>query len=317
MPNFHWRVRLILFFVNLADVSKRPLTKSRPVANFFTRLLNVIGGYKFPNFYSVTDKNFIAKEGHDLKLKVYTPYKTDKPLPVWLYIHGGGFAFGAYDARSNFCKTIATRADCIVVSIQYRLAPENPFPAAINDVYEAALWVSEHAHEFGGDATKMAVGGESAGGNLSAALSQMARDKGRPKIIHQTLLYPAVDATLNYPSIDECATGYMLTKSLMQKFHAAYVPNEADHKNPYCSPIYGELKGLPPATVITAEFDPLRDEGNMYAEKLKAAEVPVAHKEFKNTIHDFTMMATKHLPEARESLQMIVEEIKKAFAKNI
>lgn len=315
MSQFHYRLRIILFFVNLADVSKRTLQQSRPVANFFTRLMNVIGGYRFPHFYSVSDRSFKSKEGHEIKLKVYTPHKSPEPLPVWLYIHGGGFAFGTYDARSNFCKAIAARANCIVVSIQYRLAPENPFPAAPNDCYEAACWVSEHAHEFGGDAQKLAVGGESAGGNLSAVLAQMARDKGGLNIIHQTLMYPTVDAALNYRSIDEFATGYMLTKALMQKFHAAYLPNPADHKHPYCSPIYGELKGLPPATVITAEYDPLRDEGNLYAEKLQAAGVPVAHREFKNTIHDFTMMATKRLPEARESLEMIIEELRKVFLK--
>lgn len=315
MPQFHYRLRIILFFINLADVSKRTLQQSRPVANFFTRLMNVIGGYKFPHFYSVADRSFISKEGHEIKLKIYTPRKTAQPLPVWLYIHGGGFAFGAYDARSNFCKAIATRANCIVVSIQYRLAPENPFPAAPNDCYEAACWVSEHAHEFGGDAQQIAVGGESAGGNLSAVLAQMARDKGGLKIIHQTLMYPTVDATLNYKSIDEFATGFMLTKALMHKFHEAYVPNVADHKHPYCSPIYGELKGLPPATIITAEYDPLRDEGNLYAEKLRAAGVAVAHREFKNTIHDFTMIATKRLPEARESLDMIIEELRRAFLK--
>lgn len=311
MPRFNFRLRIILFFVNLSDISRRPLEKTRGLTYFFMRLMSLIGGFKFPRFYSVRDVAFTSTEGHPIKLKVLRRLKQIHHCPF-------GFTYMvaalhmAVMTRPDFCKTIATRANCIVVSVQYRLAPEHPFPAGPNDCYEAALWVSKHMNELGGNG-KLAVGGESAGGNLSAVLAQMARDKGEPRIVHQTLLYPCVDATFNYPSVDENAKGYMLTKALMQRFHKAYVPDEKDHLNPYVSPVYGNLKNLPPATLLTAEFDPLRDEGNLYAEKLKEAGVPVLHKEFKNTIHDFTMILSRRLPEARESIDIIVNEVKKAF----
>lgn len=314
MPNFHPALKRVLLIINLTDVSKTDLRTGRKVSNFFSRLTNFLWGHKYPRFYKVMEKQAPSTEGHQIPLKVFIPVESKTPLPVFMYFHGGGFAYGTYATKPNFCKSVAVKANCIVVSVDYRLSPEHPFPAAINDCYEATAWVAKHAHEFGGDGQRIAVGGESAGGNLSACVSVMARDKGTPKIVHQTLLYPAVDMTMSEPSIEKNGQGYMLTKPLMVKFRTAYVPNEQDRKSPYCSPIFADLKGLPAALVLTAEYDPLVDEGNKYAEKLKAAGVPVRHKQFNDTIHDFTLMMPRVLPEALESLEMVAEEVRKAFA---
>ena len=315
MPNFHPALRRILFIINLTDVSKTDLRNGRKVSNFFSRLTNFLWGYKYPDFYKVVKAAAPSPEGHEIPVKIFIPAASDQPLPVFMYYHGGGFAYGTYDTKPNFCKSIAVKANCIVVSVDYRLAPEHPFPAAINDCYHATQWVAQHIADYGGDGTRIAVGGESAGGNLAACVSVLARDKGTPAILHQTLLYPAVDMTMTEPSIEKNGKGYMLTKPLIEKFRKAYVPDEAQRSNPYCSPTFADLKNLPPALVLTAEYDPLVDEGNKYAAKLKAAGVAVRHKQFNDTIHDFTLIMPRVLPEAIESLEMMIEELRKAFAK--
>lgn len=308
------RLKRLLFFVNLGGVNtNKPLNETRWVTNLFMKVMNWYGGYKFPNFYSVRDTSFTAAEGHAIKLKVFNPIKTEHKLPVWIYLHGGGFCHGGYDTRNNFCKAIATRVNCVVVSVEYRMAPEHTFPAAPHDCYEALQWIYNNAESFGGDKSRLAVGGESAGGNLSAVLALMARDKDGPLLKHQTLLYPTVDVHMNFPSIDKYASGYMLTKTLMQSFRDAYVPDKKDWDSPYLSPLKADLKNLAPALVVTAGYDPLCDEGKLYAEKLKLANVPVVHKHYDNMIHDFTMVLTSKLPEARDSVDRIVEEVSKAF----
>ncbi len=282
------------------------------MVTMFMRLLDKWLGLRTPNFYAVSDASFQAAAGHQIKLKIFAPVKSDTPLPVWMYFHGGGFAHGAYDARINFPKAIAAKANCIVVSVEYRLSPEHPFPAALNDCYEATVWVSKNAAGFGGDGTKIAVGGESAGGNLAATVSLTARDKGTPKLLYQTLLYPATDGTHVHPSMEQNAKGYMLTRALVEQYGAAYIGNGAQ-LNQYASPLHLQLNNLPPAQVITCGYDPLRDEGNLYAEKLAASGVTVRHKCYDNMIHDFVVMAPRFLPEAREVIDMIAEELRKAF----
>ncbi|HLP49675.1 MAG TPA: alpha/beta hydrolase [Chitinophagales bacterium] len=312
----HPRLKRLLFFINLIDLdTTKPMNKTRSTTNRFMKFMNWYGGYKYPDFYSVRDVSFQSPEGHTIKLKVFNPEKTDKKLPVWLYIHGGGFCHGEYDSRTNFCKAIATRANCVVVSVDYRLAPEHPFPAAPNDVYAAVKWLWQNAEQIGGNKNKIAVGGESAGGNLSTVVSLMARDNGGPTILHQTLLYPAVDMYLDkYASMDAHAKGYMLEKKLIEAFHNSYAPAGVDWNYPYLSPILADLQGLPPALVITAGYDPLVDEGDMYAAKLQQAGVPVVHKRYDNMIHDFTMLLTSKLDEAKDSVDIVVREVKRAFA---
>jgi acetyl esterase len=309
------RLKRLLFFINLVKFDPAvPMNKTRSTTNRFMKFMNWYGGNSHPSFYSEKDHTILSPEGHNIRLKIYTPYQSNEKLPVWLYIHGGGFCHGEYDSRSNFCKTIATRAKCIVVSVDYRLAPEYPFPAAPNDVYTALQWLGRHAATIGGDGNRLAVGGESAGGNLSAVVALMARDKGGPAIKHQTLLYPAVDMRLDvYPSMDTMGKGYMLEKDMIRGFHNSYAPDPSQWGNPYLSPVGAVLNSLPPALVITAGYDPLVDEGDLYAEKLKQAGVPVLHKRYDNMIHDFTMLLTGKLPEARDSVDLIVNELQKTF----
>ncbi len=314
-PPVHPRLKRLLFFINLGTINpNKPLNKTRWVTNLFMKFMNWYGGFKFPQFYKVNDTAFTATGGHSIKLKVFTPVKTEKPLPVWIYLHGGGFCHGGYDTRNNFCKAIATRVGCKVISVEYRMAPEHPFPAAPNDCYEALQWIYLNATPLGIDKTKIAIGGESAGGNLAAVVSLMARDKNGPALKHQTLLYPTVDVNKPYPSIEKYGTGYMLTEQLMNSFRDAYVPNKSDWTNPYLAPLRADLHNLPPALVITAGYDPLRDEGEAYAAKLQQAGVPVVYKHYDNMIHDFTMLLTKKLPEARDSMDLIAAEVKKHFA---
>jgi acetyl esterase len=235
----------------------------------------------------VEDRSIPGPAG-PIPVRVYTPQPGDGPFPVLVYFHGGGWVICNLDTHDATCRGLAKTAGCVVVSVDYRLAPEHRFPAAAEDCYAAAKYVVEHAAEFGGDPKRVAIGGDSAGGNLTAVVAQMARDKGGPRLVHQLLIYPATDAMLNTTSMRENATGYFLTTTLMEWFWNHYAPTEAERQNPYASPLRAaDLRGLPPATVLTAEFDPLRDEGEAYAAKLSEAGVPVRLTRYDGMIHGF------------------------------
>ncbi|WP_181193735.1 alpha/beta hydrolase [Pontibacter ummariensis] len=278
------------------------------------KFMDSFAGLSSPTVPAPQNTGFTAQEGHEIGLRVFRPFETDRLLPVWVYFHGGGFTLGSYDARDNFCKKIAEQSSCLVVSVQYRLAPEHPFPQGLHDCYEATAWLAENASALGGDGSRLAVGGESAGGNFAAAVSLMARDQGGPKILHQTLLYPALDCSGSLPSRDEEDTNYLLTQDMLTQFGNAYLPAGQDRKDPYCSPIFASLSpDLPPALLITAEHDPLRDDGNLYARQLKAAGVPVVHKEYANMIHDFVLLMPRYLKESREAIYLVNRSLCLAF----
>ncbi len=230
----------------------------------------------------------------ELAARVYRPGEGDRPVLV--YFHGGGFVVGGLDTHDNVCQRLATESGWTVVSVDYRLAPEHPFPAALEDAYTALEWVVEHPSAVGGDGT-VAVGGDSAGANLSAGVSLMARDVGRdvagdatgPDIAHQLLYYPVCGSPFEeYPSREENAEGYFLERDTMEWFDAQYVRSPVHHRNEYLAPLLCEdLSNLPPATVVTAGFDPLRDEGDAYAEALEADGVEVFHAQYEAMIHGF------------------------------
>lgn len=223
----------------------------------------------------------------EIPVRVYTP-SHDGPLPVLVYYHGGGWVIGSLETHDGTCRGLANAAGCVVVSVDYRLAPEHKFPAAAEDAYAAAVWVAEHAAALGVDAARVAVGGDSAGGNLAAVVSLMARDRGTPCLIYQLLVYPVTDAACDTASYRENADGYFLTRDMMQWFWNHYLPNDSDCRDPYHSPLRAaRLNGLPPALMITAEFDPLRDEGEAYAERLRAAGVPVQLTRYHGMVHGF------------------------------
>ena len=219
-----------------------------------------------------------------IPVRVYRP--GSEPAPTLLYFHGGGWVLGSIVTAHGVCATLARRSGCVVVSVDYRLAPEHPYPAALEDAWAATLWAAEHAEEIGGRPGALAVGGDSAGGNLSAVVALRARDRDLPLAL-QLLVYPVCDADLETGSYRAYAEGYWLTKAGMAWFWDQYLP-EGDRFQPEASPLRAaDLAGVPSALVITAEFDPLRDEGEAYARRLAEAGVPVTLSRYDGQIHGF------------------------------
>ena len=224
--------------------------------------------------------------------RVYRPLATPPGggLPTVAFFHGGGFVIGDLDTHDLTCRLIAARCEAVVVSVDYRLAPEHPFPAGLEDVLAATHWVGDHLDELGG-APVLGVAGDSAGGNLAAVAAQVLRDEGRP-LAAQLLVYPVTDSAGSYPSHTENAEGYFLDAATMAWFGAQYAGgvDGLDPTDPRLSPLRGRLEGLAPAVVVTAELDPLRDDGNAYARALAEADVPVEHRVFPGLIHGFVDM---------------------------
>jgi acetyl esterase len=226
-----------------------------------------------------------------IPVRVYAPEATG-PLPVLVYFHGGGWVIGNLDTVDAPCRSLANQARCLIVSVDYRLAPEHKFPAAAEDCYAATRWAAEHAAELGGDPARIAVGGDSAGGNLAAVVCLMARDRGGPRLTYQLLIYPVTNYDFSTPSYQDNAEGYLLTKNAMVWFWEHYLRDPSDGQNPYASPLRAaDLRGLPPAFVITAEYDPLRDEGEAYAARLREAGVAAELRRYDGMIHGFFQMA--------------------------
>jgi cation diffusion facilitator CzcD-associated flavoprotein CzcO/acetyl esterase/lipase len=235
-----------------------------------------------PEVGEIVDGTLPGADGGDLDYRLYRP-ATDGPHPVVCYFHGGGWVLGSAISDDPFCRDLCVRTGAVVVSVDYRHAPEAVFPAAADDAFAALQWVGEHAAELGGIPGKLVVAGWSAGGNVAAIAAQRARDAGGPELAGQLLICPVTDLSKQYPSMQENADGYVLTKGLMDWFVGHYDP---DVTSPSVSPLVVEsLAGLPPAAVFTAEFDPLRDEGNAYAEALAAAGVPVTLEECRGQTH--------------------------------
>jgi len=211
-------------------------------------------------------------------------------LPVLVFFHGGGWVVGDIESHDTVCRHLASRASCAVVSVDYRLAPEHKFPAAVEDCFAATAWVAGNAATLGVDAARLAVGGDSAGGNLAAVVSLLARDRGAPRITCQLLIYPATDVAMRHESIGRFAEGYVLTRATMRWFYDQYLRAPEDAADWQASPLAApDLKGLPPAYVLTAGYDPLCDEGDAYAARLAAAGVAVTHRTFPGQVHGFAM----------------------------
>ena len=236
---------------------------------------------------AATDRAIAGPAG-DIPLRIYHPEGATGTLPVLVYFHGGGWVLGGIDSHDSVCRALTRAAGCVTVSVGYRLAPEHKFPEPFNDCYAAVQWVAERGTDAGADPSRIAVGGDSAGGNLAAAVALAARDRGGPKLIHQLLICPAIDPTCDTGSQRDLAEGYMLTQRDMHWFWGQYLPGALAATDPYACPLRaGSLRGLPPATVITGEFDPLRDEGEAYAARLAQAGVPVKAKRYEGVIHGF------------------------------
>lgn len=249
-----------------------------------------------------------------IPVRMYTP-EHKKDAPVIVYYHGGGFVIGNLKTHDKVCRRLAKMNNAFVVAVDYRLAPEHKFPAAVEDCYDATKWVAENIQSYGGDPDKLVVMGDSAGGNLATVTAIQARDLGTPKIAYQVLVYPTVNAKMEHPSIDENAEGYILTKELMHWFINHYKKNDADILNPLMSPLFkNDLSNLPPALIQTAQFDPLRDEGIDYAQQLKAAGNEVKHTNYDGLIHTYFTMpgfSKKCLAAHQEIATVLADAFKK------
>ena len=310
------QIRLLLRIQEL--MGEKPLPGKTPAQarehfNTLIPSLKSIGGL-FEKVDSTRDLQIPGPAGN-IPARLYQ-MAVDKPLPLMLYFHGGGWVIGNIDTADNIARFICKRAGCHVLSIDYRLAPESPFPAAVEDSYAVLEWAHEHAAELGADPARILAGGDSAGGNLTAVIAQLNAQKGKPALAGQVLFYAAVDGVhLDTPSYREFGGKALgLPKVDIEWFLDQYAPNISDRQDPRLSPLLKkDLRGLPPALVVTAEFDVLRDEAEVYAERLKDAGVPVTLMRCNGMNHGF--LTTVGLIRRSEIyFDQIAEQIKKMAA---
>jgi acetyl esterase len=262
----------------------------------------------------VTDRELAGPE-RSLPIRIYRPLGSEgQRLPAVVYLHGGGFVIGSIDQSDADCRWLATGVPCAVINVEYALAPEHPFPAGLEDAYWAAGWVHEHADELEIDASRIAVAGDSAGGNLAAGVAVLARDRGAPPLIFQLLIYPVADLSrFDTQSYVDNADGYLLTRSRMLWFASQYFAKPTDALHPLASPrLATQLAGLPPALVITAEYDPLRDEGEAYARNLEQAGVAVELARYPGMVHGFLAMSVQ-LDGGKRALAQAIAALRRAF----
>ncbi|OUS96714.1 alpha/beta hydrolase [Rhodococcus sp. NCIMB 12038] len=251
--------------------------------------------------------------GGDQAVRLYIP-ESEVPLPIVVYIHGGGWVAGSLDVIEQPCRALATDAKVIVAAPSYRMAPEHKFPAAPEDTFAALNWVVEHAAEFGGDGTRVAVMGDSAGGNLAAVTALRARDTGAPALRAQVLIYPVIDGTARFPSREEYAEGYLVTTAAIDWFWEQYLATPEDAENPYASPVKAaDLSGLPATLLLLNEYEVTRDEGVDYGRKLADQGIPVQVELYEGLVHAVYWM-TGAIPRSAELHGAVVEFLGKQFA---
>jgi acetyl esterase len=257
----------------------------------------------------------IAGPGGEIPVRLYYP-AGDPPFAVAVYFHGGGWVIGDLDTHHALCHALSKSSGCLVAAVDYRLAPENRYPAAVEDAYAATCWVADNAEAIQADARRIAVGGDSAGGTQATVVAMMARDRGKPDIALQVLIYPITDHNFNTPSYLNNADGYMLTRDLMMWFWNHYLADEKLADDPYVSPLRAvNLTDLPQALILTAEYDPLCDEGETYARRLQEAGVKVKLTRYDGMIHGFIRM-TSRLDKARQALDEVAENLRRILNVN-
>lgn len=251
--------------------------------------------------------------GGELALRLYRPVAAGgEALPALVFFHGGAFRIGDFETHEAICRFLAGEAGCRVVAVDYRLAPEHPFPAAYDDAYAALVWIESNAAQLGIDPNRIAVGGDSAGGELAAVVCQRAKAQAGPVIAYQLLMFPVTLFGADFPSMRTFATGYQLERDAIEYCHALYAPR-SEWQDPRISPLQSaDLSGLPPAYVMLAEYDVLHDEGLAYAEKLRAAGVAVTLADYPGMIHDFILFQAL-FPQAREALVDAAKVLKETF----
>ncbi|MFC9997092.1 alpha/beta hydrolase [Nocardia sp. NPDC127526] len=248
----------------------------------------------------------------EVPVRLYRPLAAEPNPPIVVFYHGGGFVLCGLDSHDRFCRTMANEAGVIVVSADYRLAPDARFPAAAQDAYAALSWVADHAESLGGDPARLAVAGDSAGGNLATVAALQARDNGGPDIAFQLLLYPMLDPACDSGSYTENAEGYFTTAAHLRWYWRQYLNSDTDRADPRANPMIADLTGLPPAYIATAEFDPLRDEGEAYGRRLRDAGVNTEVHRWNGAIHGFMSMAF-HLRETQRANTSAFTALRKAL----
>lgn len=303
-----------------ASLNPKPFSKLSPQearkqptpADAVKTLLKKEGKPVAPEPVGNVEDRTIPGPDSEIPVRVYTP-KGDGPFPLLVYYHGGGWVIATIDTYDSSARALCNAANCVVVSVEYRKAPEHPFPAAADDAFAAYQWVTQNAASINGDPKRVAVAGESAGGNLAAVTTFMAGDKAAPMPVHQLLIYPVANHDFHTPSYMENANAKPLGRDAMMWFYGHYLKNPAHADDPRASILLADdLSKLPPATIITAQIDPLRSEGKMYAEKLKEAGVDVRYRNFEGVTHEFFGMGAV-LPEAKEAMKFAAEGLKDAF----
>jgi acetyl esterase len=256
----------------------------------------------------------VASDGTELALRIYRPKESGaEPLPVVVNFHGGGWVSGDLNHSQWWASTLAAEAGVLVISVDYRLAPEHSFPGPAEDCYDATAWIADHADELGVDPHRLAVMGDSAGGNLAAVVSVMARDRGAPDIALQVLLYPTVDLAHSFPSVDENANAPILGRNDIRNNARNYFHNSTgEMTDPYASPLRAKHEGLPPALIQTAQFDPLRDEGAAYAAALREAGVEAELTNYLDSVHGYISLPGL-VPEAKCALSDAVEFVRRGL----
>ena len=269
--------------------------------------------YSEPIFH--TEDRRITGPGSDIALRIYKPreIKTAEKLPVLMWFHGGGFVIGSLDTHDSVCRMLANQADCIVVSVDYRLAPESKFPAAVEDCQAALKWVALHAVEFGGDSSCIAVGGDSAGANLATVIAILARDAAHPKLAFQLLIYPCVAPEPETASHHKFKEGYILSRNSITWFYRQYLRSGKDVNDFRFAPLMlDDLSGLPPSLIIVAGYDPLRDEGIDYARRLIEAGNRVRLSNYEGMVHGFYLMGGA-VDAAKRAVSESAEAMREAF----
>lgn len=269
------------------------------------------------NVFRWEQRSIPGPEG-EIPVRVYVPREAaaGELLPVLVYYHGGGFVIGSLDSYDSLCRAIANRADCIVVSVDYRLAPEHKFPAAVDDCCAALDWVEAMAEELGGDPDRIAIGGDSAGGNLAAVTAINARDNDGPPLVLQVLIYPVLGGAPETASHHDFAVGYLLTRKNILWFYDHYLNDEAELSDPRFAPLLADdLSGLPPTLLIVAGYDPLCDEGLAYGARLKEAGVTVDLARYPGMTHGFVTMSDP-IDKGKEAIDQIARALRQAFTVN-
>ncbi|QGJ70219.1 Carboxylesterase NlhH [Planctomycetales bacterium 10988] len=253
----------------------------------------------------VEDRTFMGPAG-PVPIRIYKPHAR-APYAAMVYFHGGGWVVGSLETHDAVCRSLANQGKIMIIAVDYRLAPEHRFPAAVEDAYAATEWVLENTDQLNINPKQVMVGGDSAGGNLAAAVTLMYAHRGRSPLAMQFLAYPICDYNFETPSYEAYADGYNLTRGMMKWYWDHYLPTPQQAKHPFVSVLQAEkLDGVPPALILTAEYDPLRDEAEAYAEKLKAAGIPVTLKRYNGLLHGF-LRQTKQIDRARHALVDIAD----------